>query len=92
MYGSLLHFSAMNAVNCNTRNKASPIPRAVLREPVLNMYKHCVFVYLKIKKINLSTLTGEHHEASCSGLNQIWPCGPDVYILIFWHIFSSNHT
>ena len=92
MYGSLLHFSAMNAVNCNTRNKASPIPRAVLRQPVLNKYKCCVFVYPKIKKTDLSTLTGEHCEASCSGLNQIWPCGSDVYILIIWHIFNSNHT
>ena len=71
MYISLLYFSAMNAVNCNTRNNPSPIPRAVLREPVLNTYKHCIFVYLKIKKTNLSTVTDEHHEASCSGLNQI---------------------
>ena len=58
MYGSLLHFSAMNAVNCNTRNKASPIPRTVLRELVLNMYKCCIFVYLTIKT-DLSTVTGE---------------------------------
>ena len=56
MYISLLYFSAMNAVNCNTRNNPSPIPRAVLREPVLNTYKHCIFVYLKIKKTNLSIL------------------------------------
>ena len=90
MYGSLLHFSAMNAVNCNTRNKASPIPRAVLRAS--SKQKCCIFVYPKIKKTDLSTLTGEHHEASWSGLNQIWPCGPDVYILIFWHIFNLNHT
>lgn len=33
--------AAMNAVSCNTRNKASPTPRAVLREPVLNTYKSC---------------------------------------------------
>ena len=45
MYGSLLHFSAMNAVNCNTRNKASPIPRAVLREPVLN--KNAALLYIR---------------------------------------------
>ena len=84
MYGSCLHFSAMNAVNCNTRNKASPIPRAVLSEPVLNTYKKAasVFAYLKIKKINHSTLTGEGHEASCSCLNQIWPSGQDVYVFI----------
>ena len=50
MYGSLLHFSAMNAVNCNTRNKASPIPRAVLREPVLNMYKCCKFLCISEDK------------------------------------------
>ena len=49
-------------------------------------------MYLKIKKTNLSTLTGEHREASYSGLNQIWPCGPDVYIFTIWRIFSSNHT
>ena len=50
MYISLLYFSAMNAVNCNTRDNPSPIPRAVLREPVLNTYKHCIFVYLKIRQ------------------------------------------
>lgn len=32
------HFAAIN-VCCNTRNKASPTPRAVLREPGLNTYK-----------------------------------------------------
>ena len=94
MYGSLRHFAARNAVNCNTRNKASPIPRAVLREPLLNMHKNAasVFVYLKVKTINHSTLTGEGHEASCSCLNQILPSGQDVYVFIIWHILDSNHT
>ena len=49
-------------------------------------------MYLKIKKTNHRTLTGEDHEASCSGLNQIWPRAQDVYVFVIWHIFNSNHT
>ena len=84
----------MNAANCNTRNKASPTPRAVLREPVLNTYKKAasVFVYLKIKKTNHSTLTGEGHEASCSCLNQIYSQVVRMFMYLSFSTFSTQTT
>ena len=43
---------------------------------------------------NMNWNPDERKEAEnlCSGLNQIWPNGQDVYVFIIWHFFNSNHT
>jgi len=104
MYVSLQHIFAINAVNSNIQKQTQPHSQSGAemassffffpkRRPVLNCVDAAsICVYPKIQLANHSSLTGEHHEASSSGLNQMWPSGKDVYIFIIWLTFNSNHT
>ena len=69
------------------QKQMEPHSQSSVRQLVLIINRCCKLVYLKIQKTD-NILTGGDRKTSCSGLNQIWPSGKDVYIFIIWHIFN----